>query len=148
MNERLVVRQALRDELTWVNDRYSEVGFVPSGHQLEVIAIAEVNGSRSGLGRLVSVDYANYELGGMYVLPEYRKHGVAKSIVEFLLERPLDGKNVFCLPFAHLSDFYQRFGFNPCSRSHLVPKDIKEKHDWCNKTYEHETLLFVLDQSR
>ena len=44
--DKIVVRQAVPSELTWVNDRYAEIGFVPSDSSREIIAIAEVNGSR------------------------------------------------------------------------------------------------------
>jgi hypothetical protein len=43
---KIVVRQAVPDQLTWVNERYAEIGFVPSDPSREIIAIAEVSGSR------------------------------------------------------------------------------------------------------
>jgi GNAT superfamily N-acetyltransferase len=140
----LTVRKARADEIDWINQQYDGVGFIHSNLDREIVAIAEHDGTKAGLGRLVHVEGENWELGGMYVLSEFRGLGIADTIVRFLLSCSLPHHQVFCLPFSHLRQFYARFGFAPCADPRIVPEEISKKHAWCNETYEHETLLFVL----
>lgn len=132
--------------MDWVNARYREISFVPSDYEKELIAIAEVDGTRAGIGRLTHIDDSTQELGGMYVLPEFRKRQVATQIIEFLLERRNPKARVYCLPFDHLAAFYAKYGFRPCDPSAAVPEDLLDKHRWCNETFRHPTLLYLLDE--
>ena len=140
------VRQASPEEIDWINERYDEVGFIHSDLARECVAIAEVDGVRAGIGRLVRVDPATAELGGMFVLTEFRGQGVADVIVRFLMNQSGIYSTIYCLPFPHLSDFYQRFGFVPCHEPSSVPEEVRSKHAWCNTDahYPYPTLLFVL----
>ncbi len=140
----VTVRKAFRDELEWINSRYDEVGFKHSDFNRELIAIAQVNGNRAGIGRLVTISDTEAELGGIYVFTDYQGRGVAEKIVEFLLQHSGGFKKIFCLPFAHLQHFYGKYGFVPTNGYQDVPPEVCEKHHWCNCTYEHETLLLVL----
>jgi hypothetical protein len=69
------IRAASKTDIEWINHRYKEVDFVPSIFEKEVIAVAEFKGERAGLGRLVTLDEQNAELGGMYVFEPYRGKG-------------------------------------------------------------------------
>lgn len=46
------IRKALKTELDWINEKYDEVQFVHSIFETEIIAIAEIDENRIGLGRL------------------------------------------------------------------------------------------------
>ncbi len=140
------IRKALLSEIEWINDRYKEVEFVPSHFENEVIAVAEVDGKKAGIGRLVRVDSENLELGGMYIFEKYRKMGLAKKIVEFLLKFASEEERVFCIPFSHLTKFYQSFGFMDAA-SVEVPAQIQEKYQWCKEKYPIETSLLYLVSS-
>lgn len=137
------LRAARPDEEAWINARYAEIGFVPSHLAGELVAIAEIEGSAAGLGRMVDVDANTQELGGMYVFPEFRKRGVAAAIVSFLLEHRKEGVAVYCLPFEHLQNFYRGFGFVDAT----PPAALEQKHRWCNTTYTGRTLCFRLGAS-
>ncbi|MBQ4845349.1 GNAT family N-acetyltransferase [Pseudoalteromonas sp. MMG005] len=139
----ITVRRAKLDELEWVNKQYERIGFRPSQFNGEVIAIALLDGKKVALGRLQRIDSSNAELGGMYVNEHFRGRKLAESIVCFLLKHTKQYEHIYCLPFSHLADFYQRFGFH-LTTNQQIPKAIIEKHQWCNKTYEHETYLFEL----
>ena len=139
----ITVRRAEEKELKWVNEKYSEVDFVHSNLENELIAIAELDGKKAGIGRLISVDERNGELSGMYVFDEFRGLGVSKHIITFLLENKGKMTAIFCLPFAHLEKLYQGFGFKRAARSNKAPKKVNDKFEWCNKHYEHEVLLLV-----
>ena len=74
------IRNAYMEESPWINERYKEIGFVPSNIAHELVAIAEHQGSRAALGRLVPVNADCAELGGIYVLPEFRGLGIGTEI--------------------------------------------------------------------
>lgn len=136
----IIVRKAEYNELTWINSKYEEVDFVKSDYQNEFIVIAEIENQKAGLGRLVKIDNQNSELGGIYVLHEFRKMGVAESIVGYLcVNNPFKETTIWCLPFENLETFYTKFGFT--SDSANPPKEIAKKIDWCNTKYDKKVLL-------
>ena len=91
----LVVRDAKITEIEWINQRYDEVEFVHSVFENEVIAIAEIEGQKAGLGRLVNKGYL--ELGGIYVFDSFRGKGIAGEIVEFLLGYVDSQRTIYCI---------------------------------------------------
>lgn len=136
----VTVRLAWPGELPWINGRYAEIGFQSSdGHDL--IAVAEVDGQRVGLGRIVPLGERDGELGGMLVLPAWRGQAVAGRIVEFLLSQPLAARHLFCLPFAHLRAFYERHGFMAVSACVTVPAPMTTKLAWCQGQYPDPVCL-------
>ena len=139
----MIIRRAEPNELAWINARYSEVDFVPSS-AADTIAIAEVDGTRAGIGRIVKLTADAAELGGMLVFETYRGRGIAASLVAHLLARSADYRHLYCLPFAHLAPFYERYGFRASAPDGVgVPPAARDKHTWCNQHYEHETLFLV-----
>jgi N-acetylglutamate synthase-like GNAT family acetyltransferase len=135
------IRAASKTDIEWINHRYKEVDFVPSIFEKEVIAVAEFKGVRAGLGRLVTLDEQNAELGGMYVFEPYRGKGVAKEIVQFLLNQGHRFQTIYCIPFEHLAPFYQRYGFAPCPNLDAVPRELISKYQWCKQQYPQATSL-------
>lgn len=112
-----------------------------------MIAIAEVDGVRAGIGRLQRIDEKNAELGGILVLSEFRGGGVARQIVRFLLEQSEQFLSVFCIPFEHLVPFYSDCGFHVLDRVEGVPLEIQKKLQWCGDTYENKTTLMILERT-
>jgi len=137
----LKIRLASVSDIEWINSKYKEVDFVSSEFSNEIIVIAEVNDCPAGLGRLVTIDENTGELGGMYVFEKYRNQGIARAIVQRLLDEGAKYKVVYCLPFDHLKSFYQSFGFKPFSGAEFLPEKIKDKYDWCNQHYLSRVLL-------
>jgi N-acetylglutamate synthase-like GNAT family acetyltransferase len=135
------VRQATQADLPWINSQYDEIEFVQSDLANEFVAIAEFQGERAGLGRVVQINNYTAELGGMFVLPEFRNRGVAHRVIRYLLSYAHRFDTVYCLPFEHLSNFYQGHGFSAVSELSNVPKEVLKKHRWCNQKYKHRTLL-------
>jgi GNAT superfamily N-acetyltransferase len=138
-----LIRWCLLEEIDWVNQKYQKIDFQPSHLDTDRIAIAICNGERVGLGRLCHVDGSVFELGGMHVEPSYRGVGIARKIVKFIIDYRNSKDRVYCLPFAHLRGFYESEGFKKVAEEELsrLPKDLLEKHRWCNETYLHEVLL-------
>ncbi len=140
----IIIRKSKPFETTWINDTYTEIGFMKSNYRNEYISVAEIENKKCGLGRLVEIDNKNKELGGIYVFPKYRGMGVADAIVNHLLRQEIN-KRIWCLPFSNLLKFYQKFGFKEIdSANNGIPETILSKHSWCNQNYEKEVLLLAL----
>lgn len=146
MSHQIELRQAKPEEIEWINAQYDKVGFKHSVYENESIAIALLNGEKAGLGRLQRIDNSVAELGGMFVDSKFRNLGIASKIVAYLLEHSNDYEKIYCLPFAHLESFYQKFGFGSENDKESIPCAILEKHGWCNSEYDQETLLFVMNK--
>ena len=137
---------AKKSELDWINACYDEIGFVHSIFDEEIIAIAEVNGQKAGIGRLVTIDEKNLELGGIYVFEDFRNQGVARKIVEFLLNKAPSSRAIYCIPFENLTPFYKQFGFIDCLNLEHVPKKLLKKRLWCQEKYTQPTSFLVMEK--
>jgi len=133
----VILRSARLEELRWINERYAEVGFVPSTLEHEIVIVAEIDGERAGIGRLVDIDEHACELGGMLVFERFRGRGVSRAIIDALLARA-NGRDVFCIPFAELEALYAGAGF---ARTDDAPPKVLEKFAWCQRTYDKPVLL-------
>ena len=131
------IRAARTDEADWVNERYAVVRFIPSDLSRETVLIAELDGTPAGLGRLVPVDAQSCELGGMLVFDDFRGRGVARALIDALVERA-SGRTIYCIPFATLETLYAAAGFE---RSEQAPQAVREKFEWCKQTYDQPVLL-------
>lgn len=141
----ITVRTARRSEIEWINSCYDQIEFMHSDFDSEIIAIAEFDGQKAGLGRLVKMDEEQFELGGMYTFEAFRGKGAAKEIVKFLLSHVKPLQRVYCIPFEHLLPFYKQRGFKNCSDQELVHQKILDKYQWCREKYAHPTALLVLE---
>ena len=144
MKNILTVRTAKNTEIEWINKCYDEIEFVHSKFDNEIIAIAEMGSEKAGIGRLVTIDADHFELGGMYVFESFRSCGVARAIVDFLLNKAPQHSTVYCIPFEHLVYFYKRFGFASCKNPDPVPKELLDKYLWCKEKYPQPTSLLIL----
>src|SRR5688500_7988295 len=95
----------------------------------------------AALGRLVQVGEGALELGGMYVLSDYRGSGVARQIVTRLLTRASIVDVIYCIPFAQLESFYTSCGFTRCEMTGDVPRLVRDKVEWCASTYDEPVVL-------
>ena len=132
----ITIRAACPDEAEWVNARYAEVRFMPSDLAREIVLIVESGGEKAGIGRLVPAGEA-FELGGMLVFENFRGKGVAKALIDALIERAGE-KTIYCIPFATLESLYATAGFERCEEA---PEPVMEKFDWCRKSYDQTVLL-------
>jgi len=145
--KKVIINQADKNEIKWVNSKYAEIGFVTSNPDNEFIIIAKVGNKNAGLGRLVKIDDNNIELGGIYTFPDFRGLRIAESIVRTLCEKnPYKVSTIWCLPFENLVNFYSKFGFKNYQKG-SVPKQVEKKIEWCNSnnTYEKKVVLLYKD---
>ncbi len=147
MTGKIIIRKAEPEEYSWINDQYDQIGFVHSEVNKDLVLIAEINGERAGIGRLVQVSYEDAELGGMYVFEKFRGSGVSHQLIRELLTFGKDYKNIYCLPFGHLQSLYVSHGFIPVVDQSMVPHEVVKKHNWCNESYKGKiTLLMELNK--
>ncbi|UHA71834.1 GNAT family N-acetyltransferase [Paenibacillus sp. 481] len=140
------IRRAEQSDIPWVNEQYRQIGFVSSVWENEWIAIAEVNGVKAGIGRLVVIDAYNRELGGIYTLEAFRGQKIAHAIVSYLVEeaRRYPEEHIYCIPFEQLQSFYGSFGFETIADTQAVHTEVMKKHEWCLGQYNDKTLLMKL----
>jgi GNAT superfamily N-acetyltransferase len=103
------IRPLRDDELGWAAERYREIRFAASPPGTRSF-VAELEGTRVGLGRLVEHGPGVLELGGIWTDEHARNRGIARAMVAALIEREPQLK-LWCIPFAHLASFYEGFGF-------------------------------------
>lgn len=134
-------------ELLWVNTQYKKIDFVASEWGTDRVALAFINKKHVGVGRLVPLENGDYELGGIFVLPEFRNLSIAKNIVSFLVENASLVKRMYCLPFEYLKGFYESFGFRISRQVHKAPSDVRKKYEWCLENYSQNVLFMVRDEN-
>ncbi|HEX7829460.1 MAG TPA: GNAT family N-acetyltransferase [Thermoanaerobaculia bacterium] len=134
------LRTATHADAAWINDRYAEVHFIPSDFDRDTIVVAELDGTRAGMGRLVPAGEHAYELGGMYVSDEHRGRGIARAIIDELITLAGDA-DIYCIPFANLTALYASAGFVPSDRA-TATDHVRAKLDWCARELpEREVVL-------
>jgi hypothetical protein len=50
------IRQVNDEDITWINQHYERIGFVPSNLDSDVVLIASYCGEQVGLGRIVKIE--------------------------------------------------------------------------------------------
>jgi len=144
--KKVTVHRAGKNEINWVNSKYTEVDFMKSSFDNEFIVIAYVDEEKAGLGRLVKIDDTNIELGGIYVFKKFRGLGVAEKIVSELCEKnPFRNTTIWCLPFENLLNFYSRFGFK-IRENGEVPDEVIKKFKWCNDEDRYAEKVLLLNR--
>ena len=110
----LEIRLLRDDELAWAADRYREIKFSISPPDA-IGLVAELEGARVGLGRLIEYEPGVVELGGIWTDLGARNRGIARAMVSALIERA-GPVRLWCVPFAHLEPFYTSVGFAAARR--------------------------------
>jgi GNAT superfamily N-acetyltransferase len=137
--------RALRDdELGWADERYREIKFMPSPPGARGF-VAEHEGGRVGLGRLIEHAPGVLELGGIWTDDHARGQGVARAMVTALLEAapPVP---LWCIPFAHLAAFYETFGFEVARPP--WPASIAAKVAACHEQHLPSVVVLVRPPAR
>lgn len=106
---------AIKDMLSrsyWAKDRAPEV--IQRSLQNSLVFGVYDNDRQIGLARIVT-DYATFAwLCDVYILEEYRGHGIGKWLMETILSHPdLQGLRRFLLATRDAHELYSRYGFTP-----------------------------------
>lgn len=140
----MAIQLATANDLEWVNAQYQKIDFVPSSLDNEIIAIVTHNDKLAGVGRIVYLNKQEVEIGGIYILDEFRGLSLANELVSYLVDLAQQKylKAIYCLPFENLKNFYQKFGFYEFEHhANLVNEKILKKHQWCLENYDKKVLL-------
>ncbi|MBG0961997.1 GNAT family N-acetyltransferase [Bacillus anthracis] len=141
------IQLATSNDLEWINKQYDSIGFVRSDLNREKVAIITYNNEYAGVGRLVQIDEDNIEMGGIFILPQFRGLQLAGELVSFLVEtaKKLQVQHVYCLPFEELENFYKKYGYTEVDTAkELVHPIILKKYNWCLEHYNKHVLLCKL----
>ncbi|MGZ5432203.1 MAG: GNAT family N-acetyltransferase [Thermoanaerobaculia bacterium] len=138
----MLLRTATPDDAGWIQEQYEKVHFIPSDLARDTVVVAEVDGERVGIGRLVPAGDGACELGGMFVDDAVRGRGIARAIVDELIRRA-GSQDVYCVPFADLEALYAAAGFRRIEPVD-VPDKIQEKLDWCAREIDRAVILMKL----
>lgn len=112
------VREATKGDRAAIRRLIWRVRINPFGLHWQNFLVA-VNGDRSlvGCGQLKRHGPQAVELASIAVKEEHRGNGIARAVIERLLERGPRPLYLLCLP--QLTPFYARFGFSPAGRGGL-----------------------------
>ena len=141
------IQLATSNDLEWINNQYDSIGFVRSDLNRDMVAIITYDNVYAGVGRLVQIDKDTIERGGIFILPQFRGLQLAGELVSFLVvtAQKLQVKNVYCLPFEELENFYKKYGFTEVDATkEVIHPIILKKYNWCLDTYDKHVLLFKL----
>ncbi|MBP3972854.1 GNAT family N-acetyltransferase [Bacillus sp. WL1] len=141
------IQMATSNDLEWINNQYDSIGFVRSDLKRDKVAIITYNNEYAGVGRLVQIDEDTLEMGGIYILPQFRGLHLAGELVSFLVEtaKKLQVPNVYCLPFEELEKFYKKYGYIEVDTTkEFVHPIILKKYNWCLDHYDKHVLLCKL----
>lgn len=103
-------RPALESESAQIDDLIHEVGINPSGLDWRRFIVAvNAHGVVVGCGQVKPHGKDILELASIAVKPEYRGQGIARKIIEILLERTPRPLYLMCIE--HNGPMYVKFGF-------------------------------------
>ncbi|PFW54881.1 GNAT family N-acetyltransferase [Bacillus cereus] len=141
------IQIATFNDLEWINNQYKSIGFVTSDLMRDIVAIITYNDEYAGVGRLVRIDEVTIEMGGIFILPQFRGLQLAGELVSFLVQtaQELQVQHVYCLPFEELKNFYKKYGYTEVNtRKEVIHPIILKKYNWCLENYDKHVLLFKL----
>lgn len=138
------IRVLRDDEVDWAAERYREIKFMPTPAGARGF-VAELEGARVGLGRLIEHEPGVFELGGIWTDEQARNRGIARKMVTALLEAAPPGP-LWCIPFAHLAMFYEGFGFEAARPP--WPASIAAKVAACHDQHLPSVVVLVRQSPR
>jgi GNAT superfamily N-acetyltransferase len=107
------VRTGHPEELSRVRTTYAAWGYTACAEPNDLVFLAERDGELIGLVRRTQ-EYDTLMLRGMHVAPAAQGQGVGTRLLHVFVAE-LAGRECYCIPYAHLVDFYGRKGFEVVS---------------------------------
>lgn len=94
--------------------------------QNDKVFIALNNQTLIGYARFVSINDEACWLRGLFVLPDYRRQGIAAGLMQFAHQHlSTQAQQIFCFPLAHLDKFYQPLGYQAIPSTELPETLVK-----------------------
>jgi N-acetylglutamate synthase-like GNAT family acetyltransferase len=121
-----MIRVAIPAEYELLTEMYRRWGYRAGIAQSDVVYIAEHAGEPVGLVRRTFENDVTM-LRGMQIDPAYRRRGLGSRLLDAFVADVRDQQS-FCIPFAHLTDFYARGGFRIIAKE-VAPHFLAERLD-------------------
>jgi GNAT superfamily N-acetyltransferase len=103
------IRRATADDLLRALEFYAERGYGGGIAAEDTVLLAEHDGVLIGIVRLAPEE-GEIVLRGMQVHPSVQRQGIGTQLLA-AVERELGSRSCFCIPYAHLREFYGGSGF-------------------------------------
>jgi GNAT superfamily N-acetyltransferase len=103
------VRIARADERGTLAALYEQWGYYGGMTSADIVYVAEIGRGAVGIVRR-TVEEGVTMLRGMQVDPAYHRRGIGSQLLD-AFARDIKELECFCIPFAHLTEFYGRIGF-------------------------------------
>lgn len=96
-------------EVSWLTNFYNKVEYTGTFKDEDDLYFVETDDSVVGVVR-IALENGDHVLRGMYMLEEHRGRGIGTNLLNYLNSK-IVGNTIFCIPYAHLVNFYGRIGF-------------------------------------
>jgi GNAT superfamily N-acetyltransferase len=101
---------ARAEDMSRALDFYAERRYGGGIGPEDVLLVAERNAELIGIVRLTAEEGV-VVLRGMQVHPKFQRQGIGKKLLAAVAQE-LEGRDCFCIPYAHLVGFYRGIGFH------------------------------------
>jgi N-acetylglutamate synthase-like GNAT family acetyltransferase len=105
----IAVRRAGPEEFSALLEFYRQSGYSLKVNPADAFYVADDEGALIGLVRLAR-EFEFTVLRGMRIAAAHQRRGVGTRLLR-LLERDLGSTACYCIPYAHLVEFYGQIGF-------------------------------------
>jgi GNAT superfamily N-acetyltransferase len=105
----VVIRIARFDEIGRISAAYSEWGYGAGIAPNDTAWLSEVAGALIGVVR-VAPEHGTLVLRGMRIAERWRRLGIGSRMLTAVASW-LNGRECYCVPYAHLVHFYGQIGF-------------------------------------
>ncbi|MBA3968612.1 MAG: GNAT family N-acetyltransferase [Gemmatimonadetes bacterium] len=106
----LEIRHATGEDLPRARQFYADRQYGGGIQPQDTVLLAEREDELVGIVRLAS-EQGTTVLRGMQVHPAFQHQGIGAQMLAAVAEE-LESRPCFCIPYAHLVDFYARIGFH------------------------------------
>lgn len=120
----LEIRRASARDIPQVQQFYTGRGYGGGIAPSDTVLLAEQGGQLIGVVRLAP-EHGTTVLRGMQVHPDHQRQGVGSRLLARIAEE-LGKSSCYCIPYAHLVQFYSQIGFDVMEPSQS-PEFLKER---------------------
>ncbi|BBP43271.1 GNAT family N-acetyltransferase [Thiosulfativibrio zosterae] len=124
LNKDLIILQADDLQKRLGNQFLKNHKQTPAGKQDELFVVKNTQQTLIGAARLEWIDHA-YWLRNVYIEENSRRQGIGSTLI-MGMQYVMGTHPTYCFAYEHLTEFYEKLGFNTISDS-VLPVSLKEK---------------------
>jgi N-acetylglutamate synthase-like GNAT family acetyltransferase len=118
------IRRASAEDILRVLQFYADRGYGGGTTPSDTVLLAEAGGQLIGVVRLAP-EHGTTVLRGMQIHPDHQRRGVGSRLLARISEE-LGESACYCIPYAHLVQFYAQISFDVIEPSR-APQFLKER---------------------